>query len=435
MASPRWVLWLVAISAVLLLAESRAWAAATEIVSLDRQPDGTLKCVAASGGSNGMTGGAAMIQVKSPPQVTLKSYDVGAGATAKANQQFTGDIAKAEGVTAGTQFSLDVTVTDGGHDAKITCSITVPTSGTGGQLTSTDAARDIAAMEYWQRQDGGVKAMSDLVASGSSRGLPPNTAFLVHLPSGAPAFPFPNSLREGTPMQVVVIAALDQPEPIDISVTACADIQTFRVKPADTSGKQAAAFALIPVGAWFKCGAGTATYSLKFGGDTGRTTTTSVRMRSVYHFAATLIVGYDTAPTASFGTSTQGGAQHVVENDSRVGLAAYIGGVWMVGGVDYEDMKFYNYFLNPFIAVNPTAPTKDAIVGLALTPTGGISIALGVSLHEKTVLNGMSVGDAFTGSGSVPTRDSWGDVSPGFFAGVAVDSNVYNAVKSLAGTK
>ena len=107
----------------------------------------------------------------------------------------------------------------------------------------------------------------------------------------------------------------------------------------------------------------------------------------------------------------------------------------MVGGVDYEEMRWYNYFANPFIAVNPKSPTVDAIVGLSLTPTGGISLALGASLHEKIVLSGYSVGDAFAGDGAVPVRSTWSGIKPGFFAGVTIDSNIYSAVKALGGTK
>jgi hypothetical protein len=127
--------------------------------------------------------------------------------------------------------------------------------------------------------------------------------------------------------------------------------------------------------------------------------------------------------------------QHVVENDSNVGLVGYIGGVWMVGGVDYEDMRWYNYFANPFIALNPVSPTKDAVAGIAITPTGGISLALGVSFHERTALNGYTVGQAFAGDGTVPTQSTWSSFTPGVFVGVAVDSNVYNAAKALGTTK
>jgi hypothetical protein len=403
-----------------------------------------LQCQAKSGGTDTVgASGAVTVEVTAPASLKVVSYDVGAGATAKSAAAFaSGGVANVDGVTAGSPFALTVNVTDAttNQASAVKCSVSVsaspPKDTPKATPTTFDPQIDLAAMASWRKD--GVTMLDDLRKDGLSKGLPPNTQFLVHLPSGAPAFPFPNSVREGTPVQVVVLAPQSQTAPISITVTACADVQTFRLEPTANTGRQAASekFNAIPIGAWFKCGAGTASYSLAFGtGDGAKTAITTIRMRSVYSFAVTFLVGYDTAPTASFATSGQGGTEHVIENASNVGLAGYVGGAWMVGGVDYEDMRWYNYFANPFIAVNPASPTKDAVAGLAFTPAGGVSVALGVSFHERTALNGYSVGEAFTGDGTVPTQSTWSGFTPGFFIGAAVDSNVYNAAKALGSSK
>jgi hypothetical protein len=411
-------------------------------------------------GTNKVSGGAAIVSLAATSGITLTSYDVAAGAPVQNDVPLQGSTSpwtvQLTGIS-GTSLTLAVHTTEKGASGpagSATCKAnnvidTAKRAPPPGAQPGVDPSRDLLATAWWLSYGAAAREALRKEGGKDGGGFPHDTQFLVHLPSGAPAFPFPSSVREGTPLQVAVIVPVGQTSPIDIAVTSCADIQTFRLKPSDNGeGKQSAAVpdesrgpalgaaVLVPVGATFKCGAGTASYTLKFGAsDTGTSSTTSLRIRSVYHFAATFVLGYDTAPTRTFGTSAQGAAQSVTELDNNVGLGAYIGGVWMVGGVDYEDMKPWNWFLNPFIAVNPTSPTKDAVAGLALSPTGGVSLAVGVSLHEGTALNGYSVGDPFTGSGTVPTRDTWAAMKPGFFIGAAVDSNVYNAVKALGGTK
>jgi hypothetical protein len=79
--------------------------------------------------------------------------------------------------------------------------------------------------------------------------------------------------------------------------------------------------------------------------------------------------------------------------------------------------------------VNVASPLNDAVVGLALTPTGGASIAVGASFHSgKRLTNGAVVGGTFMGNGDLPTADSWSGVKPGLFVGLAVDSRVADAL-------
>jgi hypothetical protein len=148
-------------------------------------------------------------------------------------------------------------------------------------------------------------------------------------------------------------------------------------------------------------------------------------MRSVNNFAGIVLLGYDFGKRRGFDTSSG----MIISSDQVVGTVAYVGAEWMIGGVDYEDLHWYNYFANLFLAVNAAAPTHDAIAGLAVTPTGGLSLALGVSLHAGQELsNGLMVGSTLTGNGSIPTTTGYNNVSPGFFIGIAVDTSVSNAL-------
>jgi hypothetical protein len=202
---------------------------------------------------------------------------------------------------------------------------------------------------------------------------------------------------------------------------------------------------LIPIGQWFQCGAGDMTYQLDAGVDQGGApgasnhTNVSVRIRPKYHVAAIALVGYDTAKQDGFASASETGPDGtsrvvIAREKDRVGTSLYVGGVWMVGGVDYENFRWWNWFANIFLAVNPKNPLHDACAGLALTPTGGVSLAVGMSVHPGRVLKaGFVEGQPFTGQGDVPTRESWSDVSFGVVAGLAIDSRVYDSlVKTFA---
>jgi hypothetical protein len=292
--------------------------------------------------------------------------------------------------------------------------------------------------------DNAVKVLEDRFKNEKKKKL----SLLVHLPSGAPAPPSASSFRENTPLQAVIIVPTEGFEDsVGLSVTTCEGTQAFRVKPSTPAGPAAVAtkhsgpftrdeFFLFPIGRWFKCGAGVANYDLNFGSGEGEQTVPSkLRMRPVHHLAATVVVGYDWGREVGYetraGLDAAGNAIATVDDYKQpVGIAAYVGATWMVGGVDYEHKRPWNYFGNVFVAVDPQAPTKHAVAGLAITPTGGISLALGVGLHKGQTLRGYEVGQRFEGDGEIPTRETWKGVRAGPFIGVTLDSNVYEALKT-----
>jgi hypothetical protein len=81
--------------------------------------------------------------------------------------------------------------------------------------------------------------------------------------------------------------------------------------------------------------------------------------------------------------------------------------------------------------VNVASPLNDAVAGLALTPKGGASFAVGASFHSsKRLTNGATVGQPFMSNGDLPTADTWDGVKPGLFLGLAIDSRVTDALSS-----
>ena len=154
-------------------------------------------------------------------------------------------------------------------------------------------------------------------------------------------------------------------------------------------------------------------------------------MRPVYDVAAIAVVGYDSAVRNAYASV----AGTVEQQQDPTGLASYVGGVWMIGRVDYSDMRWYNYVFNLFVGINPVDPLKDVSIGLAPTLTGGVSLALGMTLHQQTKLEGLKPGDPAPTTGEIATRTSWAGPAVGAFVGLAIDTNVLAALKSAAGTK
>ncbi|RKH59219.1 hypothetical protein D7W81_27655 [Corallococcus aberystwythensis] len=322
--------------------------------------------------------------------------------------------------------------------------------------TSASAPLDGRALQYWLAQGPTLKTtlLGQLKALDGRERL-----LLVHLPSGAVAAPMENSVAEGQWIQVAFL--LPSTETLIPKVTSknCEAVNTFRRKEEaapDEDAKQGKPdenpqgslksdeFKLVPVEQMFRCGAGSLSYEIHplpgyvgKGQDNGTAVATGTqsspqvdvfktRVRPRYHLAATAMLGFDTATSHRFETDPSDILQEVKD---REGLSVYVGAVWMIGGVDYEAMETQNYFLNLFAAVKPTSPTEDAVVGLALTPTGSLSLALGLSLHKNTRLtNGYAVGDSFTGDGDIPTEKTWKGVRPGLFLGLAIDSNILDAL-------
>ena len=77
------------------------------------------------------------------------------------------------------------------------------------------------------------------------------------------------------------------------------------------------------------------------------------------------------------------------------------------------------------------APLNDAIVGLALTPVGGVSAAVGLERPFGATADQRRQGrQSVHGNGDIPTTGSWSGARPGFFLGLAVDSRVADALSS-----
>jgi hypothetical protein len=301
---------------------------------------------------------------------------------------------------------------------------------------SGDAAPvpDEAAAKWWN--DHHATAEEALRSEWKTR-IPSNTRFLVHLPSGRPAFPQQGSLREGIPLQVVVLTNHALGPYVD--VTSCPDEVRFRIKQPDGAGAAekkgevaAEQISLIPVGQIFECGAGAMSYDLKSGPgvDAKVLSTTKLVSRPVYSFALVTAVGFDTTISHDFAAvRSPSGINEVARENDRVGPAVLAGAEWMVGGVDYGDMKWNNYIVNPFAAVDASSALTGFVVGDSITVTGGVSLAIGLAVHRGTRLTGVSVGTPLGDAAAVPKEATWHDPRFGLFLGVTLDSNVYNALK------
>ena len=163
--------------------------------------------------------------------------------------------------------------------------------------------------------------------------------------------------------------------------------------------------------------------------------TTTLRFRPKFHLGAIALLGWDTAERVSFSARTASGdaMPTIAEHEDRAGAEVYVGAVWMIGGVDYEEMRWFNHVSNLFVAADPTNPLTDFAAGVAITPTGGISLGLGLSFHKGSALDGPSVGDIFAGEGDVPTRSSWSAGSFGLVVGLTIDSKIYEALIAHSG--
>ncbi|MCA9651789.1 MAG: hypothetical protein KC501_17880 [Myxococcales bacterium] len=329
----------------------------------------------------------------------------------------------------------------------------------------TDVSLDTAAAAWWTAN--GETKSKTLVESLGKAGLGrpfgrrfrsrdrKDTVFLVHLPSGAPASPFPSSVREGTILQVAVLRPLSEVEgrarSYSIEVESCAAVEPFRTtleneaappEQAGAASRDGAGidFTVVPIGPWMRCGDGKLEYTLRVtdppsadgGIETTIAATTKVGIRPVHHLAAVAIPGFDTARLPSFGVRDGvivGGLDTSTERFDRVGARVMVGAQWMIGGVDYEQMRWHNYFANLFVGVDATKPLDGFTTGLAITPTGGISLAVGLSLHKTRQLDdGLRVGDPFVGDGDVPSTGNWRDPSAGLFVGLAIDHRIYQAL-------
>ena len=336
--------------------------------------------------------------------------------------------------------ALKLTVTTNKGDA-VCEPVRVRAAGGGDGGGGGSGAVDDNTATHWWLGEGGARALDALTRTGKQRGLPDDTQFVVYLPSGRPVYPAASSVREGTPVQIVMIQPPRGAPDVEVVTKSCTAFKPFRVAGDDGAAKQGGAggvdrgapdYELSAKGPYLRCGAGTLSYDLqiKAGSGAAVTVSQSLEVRPVYSFALVTTLGFDATISHDFQAVPAGeGGSTVARKHDRVGPAILIGGQWMLGGVDYTDMQWYNYALNPFVAFDAKSPLSGFVVGDTLTLRGGISLAIGLAVHEGTRLKGVSVGDAI-GTGEVPKDATWHEQRVGVFVGVAFDSKVFEALKA-----
>ncbi len=324
-------------------------------------------------------------------------------------------------------FSLSVTV--GGTALAALAFRTSTGSAPSGGLTQLD----IAAASWWQA------SRAQQIALVSRAGVEPGARILVHLPSGDPAESFPASVPEPGAFQVYYIMPLAPSRSAEVSVESCPTVTPFRTQGTFDFGafqSKENQFVLVPVGQAFTCGAGSMVYQFKTTQrdkpDDATQRSVTIRIRPVYHLLATIGYGFDSTRAPSF--SIENGK--IAGHKDAIGTGLRAGFIWAPFGVDYEHVRWWQTFANLCFLVDPKTPTEDFSVGLAFTRTGGISLAIGVSFHRVTALNGVKEGDPFTGPGDIPTQKRWSNAGgQGVFIGFAMDKTVFTAAKSLFGAK
>jgi len=310
-----------------------------------------------------------------------------------------------------------------------------PTKTTTSTGAATPAEVDTGMVSWWQTD--GRRALDDLKSGWARAVAGPrfryDIHFLVHYANGEPAPPYPESVPEGQPIQVVVIVEQGVPLQASLTVNSCEGLQPFRVKEAAAApggrpeaGVKKREFLLVAFGRTLACGAGTLSYTLKLNEVDH---VQSLRVRPVYHLAVTAAYGFDFTRVPSF--SAPNGT--ILKTADRAGLGLRLGFTWFPWGIDYEDMQWFNWFTNFVFAVDPNAPTENFLTGVALTPTGGLSLLVGMNLRRVTVLRGMAVGAPFPGPGDIPTDKVWSNESIGLYLGLSVDDDLFKAMKGRLG--
>jgi len=309
-------------------------------------------------------------------------------------------------------------------------------------LTSRYGALDLKALDWLGKK--GAAATAELMRRLTAE-YPDlkseHVVVLKHLPSGAPAFPFPSSVSERQLIQIVSVVNRRDVGSVEVSLTKCERPQRERLKgdfgslAANQQGtEQAPDFALLPIGPLIACGPDTMAYAVTSIPDisTAKPEPAGARLevRPVYHLGATAFLGFDGVKKPTF----SGKSGKVVQTDDRYGTGVLVGASWYPWGVDYGDMKWWNYFINPFAAVSLDAPKDHFVIGTTLTVTGGISIAIGGSFHHIEEPDGIAVGAAFTGDGAVPLRKSWSSkTGRGLYVGVGLDTKIFTEIKKIGG--
>lgn len=312
-------------------------------------------------------------------------------------------------------------------------------------ITSRYGALDVKAIDWLGRDDGksGVAAVNDLrqrLARDNPELKADDIVILRHLPSGAPAFPFPSSVSERQLIQIVAVVDRRSIGSVEVTLTRCERPQRERLKgdfgalAAKPQGSEIEPdFTLLPIGPLVACGPDTMAYTVTSIPDaaTARPEPAGARLevRPVYHLGATAILGFDQVQKPTF----SGKSGTVTETTDPYGTGLLIGATWYPLGVDYGDMKWWNYVINPFLAVSLDAPRDHFVVGTTLTITGGISLAIGGSFHHIEEPDGTEVGAPFTGDGAVPVRKTWSKAGRGLYIGVALDTKIFTEIKKVGG--
>jgi hypothetical protein len=265
--------------------------------------------------------------------------------------------------------------------------------------------------------------------------LPPRTDALIHLPSGRVAGGSSASLSERHDYQVALVVDLRSPDwSASVDVDTCPTREPFRILGnlkeivGQLQGDEGPRFALLPVQQPLSCGAGTMSYTVTVThkGQARMPQKTSWRIRPIYHAAATYAMGFDFAERPVY--SVVDGK--IAETLDQSGPAQRVGFTWFPGGVDYERMTWLTHLVNPFLLFSLDAPKESFVVGTALTVTGGLSIAVGISVEKVSVLKGTAKpGDEVTGD--APVEKQWTKDSRGWYLGFTLDQNLLKAFKGM----
>lgn len=301
--------------------------------------------------------------------------------------------------------------------------------------------QDFAAADWLATHDYEFDLLRAQIARENPKRSLAHIVFLPHLPSGAKAPSYPTSISERDLAQVVMVmdANTVSASAVDWSLTRCESIPLYRVygsieglgsPQSAVAAKATPRFTLRRIGHPMSCGADALSYSITVsasGGTAGDPIASTVPVRPVYHLGATGVFGFDATLTRTFVVRDG----KIDDQPDRVGSGLLVGATYFVNGVDFGDMRWYNYVANPFVVVSLEAPKERFVVGTALTERGGISLALGLAVnHVSKLASGYSVGQAFTGQGDIPLDKEW---KYGFYIGVAVDDKLLASFRKLHG--
>ena len=293
-----------------------------------------------------------------------------------------------------------------------------------------------ADAQGWLLSDAGQKARRTLEGQ-----LVARTTLLVHLPSGHVAALAPASLSEADDYQLAVIvdrklAADGSQWHADVNVSTCSAKDPFRIKGdfSEAAGVKFSSdheFILLPVERPLSCGADKMGYTMtvSLGDAKADAVQTTWRIRPIYHLAAAFAPGFDLSKRKAYPVVNQ----KIAATNDTVGLGFDIGFTWFPWGVDYENMRWYNHVVNPFVLFNASAPTEGVKIGTALTPTGGISIGIGAAINKSAVRTGSAVGDTLA-TGEAVAPKAWNKDGVGWYFGVLIDDNIFKALKGLVGS-